>query len=626
MTRGFKQLVTASLATILLGGLISPNIAYADTTAATTATTTKADSQTYTISSVELAYARQIQDQQVTANYIMQKDLSTDPDGDAHSLTTAQLADDAYMRAFAKYNGNSEQATLLPVVYQLFFAQPTFDSQTTAAELLYPELGQEFDTIDNYVKNLSLKTYIAAWWMKNFSQYQIDANHYAQMQADYHNSFRAKLVDFGTDESTLEDSDEMFTDQAHFKNHYTYLNQAFIPGLLKSAGFSQDASEHELAKLNPEISAAETQRALEQPVVSYLTPQADGTFQVSGLFMSLMPAVYSFDDTLLPPTTDPDPVPTPDPTPTPTTSQPVTVHYVDTSGQKIAPDRTLTGDLGATYQAPVRDVPNFKLKTTPANATGRFTSVPQTVTYVYQQLLTSGAGADVAAPKGTVIYATKKIGLYRTATFTQKSRQRWYAKKSRQNRPMFVVTGYAKSKNGVQRYRVKDVNHHSRTAGKTGYVTANRAYTAPIYYATKHKTITVINPSGVNSYARKNLTGKQHHYRQGQTLTVKKIVRHNLTTRFVLSNGRYVTANKTLVQAGKVAPAKRVAAKGALNRYGTVQLTQRNRHYTRKSHATFVVRGWDYSNANNFNKGDTLRYRVAGGYISGNSKFVREVR
>ena len=67
---------------------------------------------------------------------------------------------------------------------------------------------------------------------------------------------------------------------------------------------------------------------------------------------------------------------------------------------------------------------------------------------------------------------------------------------------------------------------------------------------------------------------------------------------------------------------KRVQAKTTLNRYDNVNLTKRNKHYTKKSHATFKVKGWKYSNAHDFSKGYTLRYQVAGGYISGNRQFV----
>ncbi|EHO45245.1 DUF5776 domain-containing protein [Lentilactobacillus kisonensis] len=39
-------------------------------------------------------------------------------------------------------------------------------------------------------------------------------------------------------------------------------------------------------------------------------------------------------------------------------------------------------------------------------------------------------------------------------------------------------------------------------------------------------------------------------YKKGTHLSVKKLVKHNLTTRYQLSNGTYVTANKKLVIQG----------------------------------------------------------------------------
>lgn len=127
----------------------------------------------------------------------------------------------------------------------------------------------------------------------------------------------------------------------------------------------------------------------------------------------------------------------------------------------------------------------------------------------------------------------------------------------------------------------------------------------------------------INGYKTKNLTGKVAHYKQGQVLSVKQIVKHNLTTRFVLSNGQYITANKQLVIAGNYRMPKVVQAKTALNRYSDVNLTKPNKHYSKASHQTFKVLGWDYSWKNDYSRGSALRYRVAGGYISANSKLVK---
>lgn len=231
-----------------------------------------------------------------------------------------------------------------------------------------------------------------------------------------------------------------------------------------------------------------------------------------------------------------------------------------------------------------------------------------------------------AASKGTVVYSIKKVGLYKTTDFTKNNRRSWYAKKPRINRPMFVVTGYARAANGKLRYQVRDVNHKSATAGKTGYITANSKYVLPVYYQGKHRTITVINPKGVNLHRQKNLANKIKNYKQGTVLKVKRLETHNLTTRFVLTNGGYVTANRKLVIAGHYKFAKQVKAKGAVNRYSNVNLTKKNRQYSKKTQKVFKVKRAVYSRAHDMTQRGTLRYQVAGGYITGNAKYVKIIR
>ncbi|MEE8825443.1 hypothetical protein LASUN_02810 [Lentilactobacillus sunkii] len=156
---------------------------------------------------------------------------------------------------------------------------------------------------------------------------------------------------------------------------------------------------------------------------------------------------------------------------------------------------------------------------------------------------------NYAATEGTVVYATKAIYMYKQANFKKNQRIAKYPKVKRVNRPMFVVTDYARSNGGALRYKVKDVNHHSKTAGKVGYITASRKSVEEVYYASmpKNKKVTVISKKGVNVYQNANLTKKVKNYKTGSHLKVKKIVKHNLTTRYELSNGYYITANKKLV-------------------------------------------------------------------------------
>ncbi|KRL17531.1 lipoprotein [Lentilactobacillus rapi DSM 19907 = JCM 15042] len=136
--------------------------------------------------------------------------------------------------------------------------------------------------------------------------------------------------------------------------------------------------------------------------------------------------------------------------------------------------------------------------------------------------------------------------------------------------------------------------------------------------------MTVISPKGVNAYNHKNLTGKVANYKQGTVLKVKGIVKHNLTTRYILTNGKYVTANRKLVKMGRHAHVTKVRAKAAINRYQDVNLTKRNRHL--KKGTTLKVHRYEYSQPTNLSQHGTLRYRVAGGYITGNAKYVKAIR
>ncbi len=78
--------------------------------------------------------------------------------------------------------------------------------------------------------------------------------------------------------------------------------------------------------------------------------------------------------------------------------------------------------------------------------------------------------------------------------------------------------------------------------------------------------------------------------------------------------------------AGKSKMAKMVKAKGAINVYRDVNLTKKARHYTKKAKKSFKVKRWEYSQANRMNKKGALRYQVAGGYITGNSKYLRVIK
>lgn len=154
---------------------------------------------------------------------------------------------------------------------------------------------------------------------------------------------------------------------------------------------------------------------------------------------------------------------------------------------------------------------------------------------------TATSSATKVSVSKTSVYATRKIGLYKTVNFTKNNRIRWYQKQPRTKRPKFTVIGYARTNAGTLRYKVKT------TSGQTGYITANTDYVGNTYYQTNPKKITVINAKGINAYRKVNLTSKVRHYRKGTVLKVKAVKQHGITTRLILTNGTYITANKTMV-------------------------------------------------------------------------------
>ncbi|CAJ1225974.1 hypothetical protein FD38_GL002326 [Levilactobacillus zymae DSM 19395] len=151
------------------------------------------------------------------------------------------------------------------------------------------------------------------------------------------------------------------------------------------------------------------------------------------------------------------------------------------------------------------------------------------------------------------VTGVKKLGLYRSPNFSRHTRLTWYAQRARTHQPMFEVLGRTHSAHGTLRYKVRDINRYSPTYGLVGYITTRSAYVKPTYYQHHKRThvITVINARGINGYHTAKLAGRHLHYRQGQHLAVKRLVRHGQTTRYQLTNGRYVTANKQWVYRGR---------------------------------------------------------------------------
>lgn len=260
----------------------------------------------------------------------------------------------------------------------------------------------------------------------------------------------------------------------------------------------------------------------------------------------------------------------------PIKGQPVTVHYQDESGTTLQADSSLTGDAGETYTITPPTIKGYQyVENSDVQLTGKYSETDAIdVTLVYRLQPTppvtpttpgtstdssssSSSESETSTPdetnglpvarKDRTITAVKKLGLYRTPDFSKKTRQFYYAKQTRTKRPQFVITGVAQSKNGTKRYLVRDVTPNSKWYGKTGYITARKAFTVHTYYQATPKAVKVIGTKGANAYRSVTLKGHAKHYKRGMVLRVKKLKQHNLTTRLQLTNGRYMTANKNLV-------------------------------------------------------------------------------
>lgn len=214
--------------------------------------------------------------------------------------------------------------------------------------------------------------------------------------------------------------------------------------------------------------------------------------------------------------------------------------------QTVKLKKTITVKVGNPQPTPTPVTPNNPTPTTPVTTPSSNNNWNPTTP---NKADGSTGLPNYAATKGAAVYSTKKIYMYKHATFKKSQRIAAYPKVKRINRHMFVIIGYDRSNGGALRYKVRDVNHGTKTAGKIGYITANWKYVVNVYYKTmpKNKKITVISTNGIHAYKNKNLSGKTKTYKKGTHLKVKALIKHNLTTRYQLSNGYYITANKKLV-------------------------------------------------------------------------------
>ncbi|WP_318530567.1 DUF5776 domain-containing protein [Lentilactobacillus parakefiri] len=149
--------------------------------------------------------------------------------------------------------------------------------------------------------------------------------------------------------------------------------------------------------------------------------------------------------------------------------------------------------------------------------------------------------------KGSIVYALTTVKLYQNTNFDKRNLTKTYKKQVRASRPMFRVLKQTTNTQGHAIYRVKDLK-----SGRTGYMLSAGKYLAGAYYSAKVTRIKVLNRNGINEYSNPQLSSRKKHVRKDTSLNVKKVVGYGHASRLLLTNGRYVSANKKLVFATKI--------------------------------------------------------------------------
>ncbi|MGY3747958.1 MucBP domain-containing protein [Vagococcus salmoninarum] len=87
----------------------------------------------------------------------------------------------------------------------------------------------------------------------------------------------------------------------------------------------------------------------------------------------------------------------------------VTVTHKEEDGTEVSPAVKLTGQLGTTYKSVPVDKTGWKLKTTPSNNTGDFTTTAQTVNYVYEKVMGAEVTVTHKGEDGTEVSPAVKL-------------------------------------------------------------------------------------------------------------------------------------------------------------------------------------------------------------------------
>lgn len=296
-----------------------------------------------------------------------------------------------------------------------------------------------------------------------------------------------------------------------------------------------------------------------------------------------------------------------------------TINYKLPDGSEAAPSAKLNGYEGLKVPVTSPEVAGY----TPdqAKMTVDFKDTTSTYTVNYKARSTTGTpdmvesnttAADTNSFTPFKVYGKQTLYTYKMATFKKSQRVNRYVQKAKAYAPVFQVVGIQRSNNGVLRYKLSNDT----------YITANADYVGRLYWQRSYPKMYVTNAKGINTYDGTvfSRSTKQEHFKQGKVLRVVKSIKSGQTTRYELADGTYITGDKQWVTPNKPQKVNKLRTKRNIKLYKDVDFTRKVK--TIKAGKTLKVNGWDYSHGYDHTAYGTLRYRVNGGYVTANSKFI----
>lgn len=166
----------------------------------------------------------------------------------------------------------------------------------------------------------------------------------------------------------------------------------------------------------------------------------------------------------------------------PLNSGTVTVKYQDSSGNTLADDLIISGNIGESFESKQKEFAGYSLKEVKGNPIGKFTAGSQTIIYVYnKQILTSSIVVKYQDSSGNILAdEVKLVGKVGDSYTAEQKKIAGYTFKEVQGKTSGIFQNDSEIITFIYE---KNVEEGVITLEKSGFINAtNRGYIAPEFY------------------------------------------------------------------------------------------------------------------------------------------------